>query len=105
MQAHFPLGGQLGAVTLGYRFHIGFQCGKELCEVGQRVTYHRTRAGHRVLGADAVAVNDLHDVVGRATLRETAESVHPHVVFGTVHIVLICDKHLAQVIHLARLAQ
>ena len=105
LQAHFPLRGQLGAVAFGDGFHIGLQRGKELGEVGQRVANHRPGTRHSLLGADAVTVNDFEHIVGRATLRETAVAVHTHVIFSTIDIVLAGHKHLAQVIHLARLAQ
>ena len=105
LQTHLPLRGQFCAVSLGDRLHVGLQCGKKLREVGQRVANHRTRPCHRFFGTDAMAVDYLKHVVGRAALREAAAAVHPHVILGTVHIVLVGHKHLAQVIHLARSTQ
>ena len=50
-------------------------------------------------------VDDSKHVIGRTTLREAAMAMHAHVVFGTIHIVFVGHKHLAQVESLALRAQ
>ena len=105
LQTVLPSGRQLLAVALGYGIDIGGEHGEELVEVVQRVTIQRAGERHGVLGADAVVLQHVVNVVGRATLCKLAVAMQANHLYGTVHVGLVGYERLAEVVGLARLLQ
>ena len=101
LQANLPLAGDFLCRTLCNGSHVWLEQREELIEVVERVAVERAREWHRVLWADAVLLHGCEHVLGRAALSELAVAVVAHHLYSTVHIGLVGNERLAEVVGFA----
>ena len=105
LQSHFPLWTQLFCTAFGNSFHVRFQYGKKLIEVGKRIAHKCSGLGHCFLRTNAVAPNHADHIVTGTALRKTAVAMHADMILRTVHIVVMRYEHLTEIVSLSCLTE
>ena len=93
-----PGGRDFLQVALGDGTDIGGSHGIELVEVEERVAIERTGEGHGVLRHDAVVLEAIDGIVERTALREAGVAVGANGLVGAVHIGVVYEEGLAEVV-------
>ena len=105
LQSLLPLTGDLIGLVACNRIYVWLQKREELVEVVQRIAIKRSRKRHGTLRTDTIVFERVKNIIRRSSLCKLTVAVQTYNLYGTVHVRLVGDEALTEVIGLAGLLQ